>query len=148
MKKSRRANAAPQVQQEQQVLANAGLKDVEIANLQRTVEALHEQLAQHRQNRFSQEEADEAIQNAVARREEELRVWLMQRDQRVKDAKAWREQEIANEKARREEEFAEAMRNRHAEVDEAWAAKEGQIRREIDQEVQEWVQRAAQFSGS
>jgi len=131
---SHQENAAAQVQRERQVLA-AGLKDVEITNLQRMVEALQEQLAQQRQNYFTQQEVDEAIQNAVARREEKFRVWLMNRDQRVEEAKARREEEVEYEKARREEEFTETVRKRHAAVCEAWAAKEVQIRREIDQEI-------------
>ncbi|KAG6914843.1 hypothetical protein DXG01_014975 [Tephrocybe rancida] len=105
-------------EREQQMVALVAQKDAEIANLQ-MMATVHGQ-----QNQFSQQQVDAAIKQAVANREEELRVLVMKR-----------EKEVADAMARREEEIMEAVRQREVEVCEAWAAREAEIRKEIADNV-------------
>ena len=68
-----------------------------------------------------------AVKQAVARREEELRVLVMKR-----------EEEVAVAIAKREEEIMEAVHNREAEVDAACVQREELIKKEVDERIQ-WV---------
>ena len=68
-----------------------------------------------------------AVKQAIARREEELRVLVMKR-----------EEEVAVAIAKREEEIMEAVRNREAEVDAACVQREELIKKEVDERIQ-WV---------
>ncbi|KAG6841059.1 hypothetical protein C0991_002270 [Blastosporella zonata] len=113
-------------EREQQMLAVVGQKDAEIANLQRLVAA-----SQEKQNQFSQQQMEAAIKEAVAHREEELRVLVMKR-----------EKEVADAMARREGEILEAVRKREAEVCEAWAARETEVRKEVEDNVKAVEERA------
>lgn len=74
----------------------------------------------------------DAVARAVARREEELRILVAQR-----------EQEVAAAMARREEEIVQEVNRREAELYAAWGVREQQIREEIDDKVQ-WVQKREQ----
>ena len=68
-----------------------------------------------------------AVKQAVARREEELRILVVKR-----------EEEVAVAIAKREEEIMEAVRNREAEVDAACLQREQLIKKEVDERIQ-WV---------
>ncbi|RDB23669.1 G2-specific protein kinase nim-1 [Hypsizygus marmoreus] len=120
------------LERENQLMSVLTQKDTEIASLQHMVTRLQEQ--QHHQQ-YSQQQVEQAIKEAVARREEELRVLVMKR-----------EKEVAEAMARREEEIMEAVRRREAEVFEAWGVREAEIQKEVEQKVQEveerveWVQ--------
>ncbi|KAF8062286.1 kinase-like domain-containing protein [Lyophyllum atratum] len=122
-------------EREQHMMAAAGQKDAEIANLHHMVAALQQEQAQQQHDYYTQPQVEEAIKDAVGRREEELRVLVMKR-----------EKEVADAMARREEEIMEAVRRREAEVCEAWTARELEIRREIEEKVKEldervdWIQ--------
>ncbi|KAG6888618.1 hypothetical protein C0992_008028 [Termitomyces sp. T32_za158] len=117
-------------EREQQITGLVGQKDAEIANLQRMVTSLQEQ-----RNQYSRQHMEAAIKEAVAHREEELRILVMKR-----------EKEVADAMARREEEIMDAVRKREAEVCEAWAARETEIRKEFEDGVKaveeriEWIQ--------
>ncbi|KAG6901742.1 hypothetical protein C0995_008396 [Termitomyces sp. Mi166 len=116
-------------EREQQMATLVGQKDTEIANLQRMVAALQER------GQYSQQQMEAGIEEAVAHREEELRVLVMKR-----------EKEVADAMARREEEIMEAVRRREGEGCEAWAARETEIRKEFEDGVKaveeriEWIQ--------
>ncbi|KAG6849711.1 hypothetical protein H0H93_006094 [Arthromyces matolae] len=117
-------------EREQQIVALVAQKDSEIANLQRILSVVGEQ-----QNQYSQQYLDAAIKEAVARREDELRILVTKR-----------EKEVADAMARREEEIMEAVRRREVEVCEAWTAREAEIKKELADSVRavderiEWIQ--------
>ncbi|KAF9547932.1 Pkinase-domain-containing protein [Agrocybe pediades] len=99
-------------------------KDQEIHTLQQFVA----QLQQAQQTpQFSRQDVELAIKQAVAKREEELRVLILKH-----------EQEVAVAMAKREEEIIEAVRAREVEVDQACAQREQLIRKEVDERIQ-WV---------
>jgi NIMA (never in mitosis gene a)-related kinase 2 len=95
-------------------------KDNEIASL-------HSRLSQQQQT-FSQHDVERLVKDAVAKREDELRVLVMKR-----------EEEVATAMGRREEEIIASVNRREAELCEAWAAREEQIRSEYQERV-EWIQ--------
>jgi len=64
---------------------------------------------------------DLAVKNAIARREDELRVLVMKR-----------EEEVAAAMAKREEEIMEAVRKREQEICDAWMKQEQKIREEVE----------------
>ncbi|KAJ3576814.1 hypothetical protein NP233_g162 [Leucocoprinus birnbaumii] len=105
-------------------------KDAEIARLQAHVAHIQ----QHTQ--ITQRDVEIAIRQALARREEELRV-LVQR----------REEEVASATAKREEEIMEAVRRREAEAWQAWCEHEAKVRQEVEisirsvQERVEWIEK-------
>ncbi|KIM36198.1 hypothetical protein M413DRAFT_14052 [Hebeloma cylindrosporum] len=110
------------LQNEQRLTSLLGQKDQEIASLQQLVSQLQQQ-----QHQFSRHDVEVAVKQAVARREEELRVLVMKR-----------EEEVAVAIAKREEEIMEAVRNREAEVDAACVQREELIKKEVDERIQ-WV---------
>ena len=67
------------------------------------------------------------VKQAVARREEELRILVMK----------W-EEEVAVAIAKGEEEIMEAVRNREAEVDAVCVQRDELIKKEVDERIQ-WV---------
>jgi hypothetical protein len=78
----------------------------------------------------SQSALDACIQEAITKREEELRVAMM-RGEEVAAAMAWREEEIMR-----------AVRTRAEEIFEVWRGREEQIRKEVSEPVEErpkWV---------
>jgi NIMA (never in mitosis gene a)-related kinase len=78
----------------------------------------------------SQSALDACIQEAITKREEELRVAMMRRE------------EVAAAMARREEEIMGAVRTREEEICEVWGGREEQIRKEVSEPVKErlkWV---------
>jgi NIMA (never in mitosis gene a)-related kinase len=116
-------------EQEQQLASILSSKENEIVALQCMVAQLEHQ--QHRQ----QQDVDLAIKEAVARREEELRILVMKR-----------ETEVAEAMARREEEIMEAVRKREAEIFEEWRAREVSMEQEMEEQIKileervEWIQ--------
>jgi len=110
------------LQNEQRLTALLNQKDQEITSLQQLVSQLQQQ-----QHQFSRHDMEVAVKQAVARREEELRVLVMKR-----------EEEVAIAIAKREEEIMEAVRNREAEVDAACVQREELIKKEVDERIQ-WV---------
>lgn len=106
-------------EKERQLSAVLAGKDSEISSLQQLVQC----------RGYSEEHVQSAIQTAISRREEELRVLVMKR-----------EEEVAVAMARREEEIIASVNKREADFCEAWAAREQQIRDEVDEKVQ-WVLR-------
>ncbi|KAG5645164.1 hypothetical protein DXG03_006788 [Asterophora parasitica] len=125
-------------EREQQVLSIVAQKDAEIAGMKHMVVTLQEQGQKQAQNysHFSQQQLEVAVKDAVARREEELRVLVTKR-----------EKEVADAMARREEEIMEAVRQREAEVCEAWSKRETEIRQEIDAKVMEVDERVDWIMG-
>jgi NIMA (never in mitosis gene a)-related kinase len=119
-------------EKEQQLASALSSKDNEIAALQQMVAQLEQQ--QHRKQ-YSQQDVEMTIKEAVARREEELRVLVMKR-----------EAEVAEAMARREEEIMEAVRKREAEVFEEWRTRETDMQQEIEEKIKElearvdWIQ--------
>ena len=112
------AREAAFVEKESQMHAILCQKDADIASLQRHVVD-------------SQSVIDTRIKEAIANREEELRVAVMKR-----------EEEVAVAMARREEEIMEAVRKREEEIFEAWRVREEQIRVEVGEAGEErmkWV---------
>ena len=99
-------------------------KDQEIATLQRAIEQL--QQIPH----ISQQD----VEQAVARREDELRSLVTKR-----------EEEVGKAIVQREEEIMEAVRRRETEFSEAWVKREEDIRKEVEQnckfmdEKMEWL---------
>lgn len=115
-------------EQERRLSSILSEKDAEIARLQAHI--THTQ----QQPQIAQRDVELAIRQAVARREEELRVLIQAR-----------EEEVASAIAKREEEIMEAVRRREAEVCQAWSAREAEIRQEVEvsikavQERVEWI---------
>ena len=118
-------------EQEQELASILSSKENEIVALQHMVAQLEQQ---HRQQ-YSQQDVELAIKEAVARREEELRVLVMKR-----------ETEVAEAMARREEEIMEAVRKREAEIFEEWSARETSMQQEMEEQIKalegrvEWIQ--------
>ena len=113
------------VQEKEQRLAAIFIqKDQEIATLQRAIEQL--QQIPH----ISQQD----VEQAVARREDELRSLVTKR-----------EEEVGKAIVQREEEIMEAVRRRETEFSEAWVKREEDIRKEVEQnckfmdEKMEWL---------
>lgn len=113
------------VQEKEQRLATIFIqKDQEIATLQRAIEQL--QQIPH----ISQQD----VEQAVARREDELRSLVTKR-----------EEEVGKAIVQREEEIMEAVRRRETEFSEAWVKREEDIRKEVEQnckfmdEKMEWL---------
>ncbi|THU82067.1 kinase-like protein [Dendrothele bispora CBS 962.96] len=110
------------LEREQQIVTIVAQKDAEISSLQHT-------LGQHQQQyKYTQDDLQNAIRDAIARREEELRVLVHQR-----------EEEVASAITKREEEIIASVNKREAELNEAWATREQQIRAELEDKLQ-WVQ--------
>jgi hypothetical protein len=115
---------------ERQIASIVAHKDNEIVTLQHMVAQLQQQ-----QQQYSQHDVESTIKEAVARREEELRVLVMRR-----------EEEVAAAMSRREDEIMEAVRRRETEVFEAWGTREQDIRREVEEKIREvdehvdWIQ--------
>ncbi|KDR69178.1 hypothetical protein GALMADRAFT_104121 [Galerina marginata CBS 339.88] len=106
---------------EERVTSLLNQKDQEIASLQQLVGQLQQS------HHYSRSDVELAVKQAVARREEELRVLVMKR-----------EEEVAVAIAKREEEVMEAVRAREAEVDAACVKREETIRHEVDERIQ-WI---------
>ena len=118
------------IEKEQHINTLFTQKDQEIAALQHAVSQL-----QNQQNcQPSQRDVEVAVKQAIARREEELRVLVMKR-----------EEEVASAMSKREEEIMEAVRRRETEVCEAWVSREAEIRKEVEQSIKaveeriEWI---------
>jgi len=118
------------IEKEQHINTLFTQKDQEIATLQHAVAQL-----QNQQNcQLSQRDVEVAVKQAIARREEELRVLVMKR-----------EEEVASAMSKREEEIMEAVRRRETEVCEAWVTREAEIRKEVEQSIKaveeriEWI---------
>ncbi|KAF5364973.1 hypothetical protein D9758_008178 [Tetrapyrgos nigripes] len=108
-------------EREQHISAAVSQKDAEISSLQHT-------LGQYQQHyKYSQQDVENAIREAIERREEELRVLVHQR-----------EEEVAAAMAKREEEIIGSVNKREAELNEAWVTREQQIRAEVEEQVQ-WI---------
>ena len=107
------------LQNEQRLMSFLNHKDQEITSLQQLVLQLQQQ-----QQRFSRQDVEVAIKQAVARREEELRILVMK----------W--QEVAVAIAKHEEEIMEAVCNREAEVDAVCVQREELINKEVDERIQ------------
>jgi NIMA (never in mitosis gene a)-related kinase 2 len=75
---------------------------------------------------------DQAVKDAIIKREEELRTLVLRR-----------EEEVAALMAKREEEIITSVNQREAELCRAWEIREEQMRQEIEDKVQ-WVQRREQ----
>lgn len=103
-------------------------KDQEILSLQRMVSQFQQQSRGH-------QDLQAQIEQAVARREEELRLLV-----------AKREEEVALAMTRREEEIIASVNQREVALSEAWAAREQQIREEVDSRVQWVLQREAELN--
>lgn len=73
-------------------------------------------------------QVDLRVQEAIMKREEELRVLVMRR-----------EEEVAQAMRRREEEIMEAVKRREEEVEEAWKVREARVREEMAEEVEKEV---------
>lgn len=118
------------IEKEQHINTLFTQKDQEIAALQHVVAQLQNQQNCHP----SQRDVEVAVKQAIARREEELRVLVMKR-----------EEEVASAMSKREEEIMEAVRRRETEVCEAWVARESEIRKEVEQSIKaveeriEWI---------
>lgn len=112
------AREAAFIEREQQLAALVAQKDSELASLHQTI-ACHP---------FSQQDLETAVREAISRREEELRILVLQR-----------EEEVAAAMAKREEEIIVSVNKREAELNEAWVIREEQIRREVDERVK-WIQ--------
>ncbi|KAE9411493.1 kinase-like protein [Gymnopus androsaceus JB14] len=112
------AREAAFIEREQQLTALVAQKDIELASLQQVI-ACHP---------FSQQDLETAVREAIARREEELRVLVLQR-----------EEEVATAIAKREEEIIASVNKREADLNEAWVIREEQIRSEVDERVK-WIQ--------
>ena len=118
-------------EQEQQLASILSSKENEIVALQHMVAQLEQQ---HRQQ-YSQQDVELAIKEAVARREEELRILVTKR-----------ETEVAEAMARREEEIMKAVRKREAEIFEEWRAREASMQQEMEEQIKgfedrvEWIQ--------
>ena len=110
------AREASLVEKERHLAAVLAKKDAEVAVLQKHVAQLQRAGAW-----YSQEQLEAAVRTAVATREEELRILVMQREKVVQAAMAKREAEIA-----------EAVRKREQRVYEAWARREAEITREVE----------------
>ena len=78
---------------------------------------------QQQQQQFSRQDVEVAVKQAIARREEELRIFVMQMEEEVEAAIAERE------------EILEAVRNGEAEVDAACVQRE-----ELIKKVDKWIQ--------
>ena len=109
------AREASLVEKERHLAAVLAKKDAEVAALQKHVAQLQRAGA-----RYGQEHLEAAVRTAVTRREEELRILVMQREREVQAAMAKREAEIA-----------EAVREREQRVYEAWARREAEITKEV-----------------
>ncbi|PPQ91453.1 hypothetical protein CVT25_014223 [Psilocybe cyanescens] len=117
---------------EQHLTAVLNSKDQEITALQHLVAQLREQLqsssqTQQQQPQYTRQDIEHAAKQAIARREEELRVLVMKR-----------EEEVALAIAKREEEIMEAVRAREVEIDQACVRREEVVRKEVEERVQ-WV---------
>ncbi|KDR84684.1 hypothetical protein GALMADRAFT_111919 [Galerina marginata CBS 339.88] len=106
---------------EQRLASLLDQKDQEIASLQQFISQLQEA------HQFSRREVEFVVKEAVARREDELRILVMKR-----------EEEVATAISKREEEIMEAVRAREAEVDAASAIREEIIKQELNERLQ-WV---------
>ena len=107
------------LQNEQRLTSFLNHKDQEITSLQQLVLQLQQQ-----QQQFSRQDVEVAIKQAVARREEELRILVMK----------W--EEVAVAIAKHEEEIMEAVCNREAEVDAVCVQREELINKEVDERIQ------------
>jgi NIMA (never in mitosis gene a)-related kinase len=106
-------------ERERQLSTLVAQKDNEIVSLQHTI-------AQHQQyHAFTQHDVELAVKEAITKREEELRVLVMQREEEVATAMARREEEIIASVNQREEEFCRA-----------WTNREQQWQQEVEQQVQ------------
>ncbi|KDR66014.1 hypothetical protein GALMADRAFT_232733 [Galerina marginata CBS 339.88] len=106
---------------EQRLASLLNQKDQEIASLQHFISQLQEA------HQFSRNEVDLAAKEAVARREEGLRVLVMKR-----------EGEVTLAITKREEEIMEAVRAMEAEVYTACAVRDETIKQELDKRLQ-WI---------
>ncbi|KAK7026127.1 hypothetical protein VNI00_015702 [Paramarasmius palmivorus] len=116
-------------EREQQLAIVVSQKDSEIA-------ALHQALAQAQsqpQNVYSQADLELAVREAIAKREQELRVLVLKR-----------EEEVATAMVKREEEIIASVNKREKELNDAWIAREEQIRREFE-ERSRWVEERASW---
>ncbi|KAI0311530.1 kinase-like domain-containing protein [Amylostereum chailletii] len=107
---AREANVATR---EATLVTVASQKDSEIA-------ALHAHVAEMQASVGTQ------IQQAITRREDELRTAVL-----------CREEEVAQAMQKREEEIMDAVRRREAEIEEAWRKREVEIREECERELEE-----------
>ncbi|KAH8833711.1 kinase-like domain-containing protein [Flagelloscypha sp. PMI_526] len=123
--KSHKAAVTVKEKEEQHVESLLAQKDCEIASLHQVVTNLQAQI-QQQSSSYTPESIAEAIREAVAQRENELRVLVGQREKEVEDAIAQREQDLM-----------EAMRRREAEVVQAWETRENEIRSEVAQQLRE-----------
>lgn len=109
---------------ETQLTALLVAKDSEIASLQHLVSTAEEQ---------HQKVVDGRVGDAVARREEELRVLVMEH-----------QLEVSAAMSKREEELLDAVKRREEEIREAWFAREQEVREEMAAAVEErmeWVRK-------
>jgi hypothetical protein len=111
------------IEKEQHLAALLAQKDAQINELQQLLSQLQ---SQPHLGQSDHQMINTQIAEAVARREEELRVLVTKR-----------EDEVAKAMARREEEIMDAVRKREEEVLGAWRAREGDIRKEVEARVNE-----------
>ncbi|KAJ3871710.1 kinase-like domain-containing protein [Lentinula edodes] len=114
------AREAAIIVREQQLETRAAQTEIELNSLRHTI-------SQNQHLQFSQQDLEVAIQQAIARREEELRVLVLHR-----------EEEVAVAIAKREEEIIASVNKREEELNEAWVMREEQIRQEVDDRVR-WI---------
>jgi len=98
-------------QNEQRLTSLLNQRDKEITSLQQLVSQVQQQ------QQFSRPDVEVAVKQAVARREEELRILVMKRE------------EVAVAIAKRKKEIIEAVRNREAEVDAACIQREKLVKK-------------------
>ncbi|KAI3622539.1 other nek protein kinase [Moniliophthora roreri] len=122
-----RENALKEREQQLQVVVSQ--KDTEIASLQQALVQAQSQP----QNIYSQSDLEQAIREAIARREQELRVLVLKR-----------EEEVAAAMAKREEEIIASVNKREKELNDAWASREEQMRKEVEERTR-WVDERANW---
>jgi NIMA (never in mitosis gene a)-related kinase 2 len=118
------AREAAIIEREEMLKMLLSQKDTEIASLQHLLSIADEK---HR------ELVGARVREAVARREEELRVLVMAH-----------QQEVSAAMAKREEELLDAVKRREDEVREAWFIREKEVREEMASAVEErmeWVRK-------
>jgi hypothetical protein len=119
------AREAAFLQKESQLQAQLASKDTEIASLRNALSNAESHYSElQSQQQCIQARHHALVREAVAKREEELRVSVMER-----------EEEVAAAMARREEEIMDAVRKREAELVEAWRKREEEVRTEVQEKI-------------